>query len=317
MHDSQKENFKGSADLLPDPVGKSPPCFASMAAVDIGALSHIGKVRKKNEDHYMVARLGRVLEPLFSNIPAEDFPSNLAEYGYGMLVADGMGGQAAGEVASRMASTLFLNLVVNAGKWANRIDDRESKAWMGKMEVYYNTIHAALIKQAESEPTLSGMGTTLTVSYSFCSDLFIAHVGDSRACLMREGVLHRLTRDQTLAQAMADRGEIAPEAVARHRFRNVLTNALGARAGPVEIELQRFQLIEDDRLLLCSDGLTDMIDDALIVEVLNRTQDSGTACRELVDLALEAGGRDNITVLLARYSFSENAKDNEKSNVET
>jgi len=278
-----------------------------MMKVDLGALSHVGRVRENNEDHYMVARLGRVIEPLMSNVPAEDLPTNLAEYGYGMLVADGMGGHAAGEVASRMATTMLLNLIVNAGKWASRIDDEEAKACMERLEDYYDEIHSALIQQSEFDPALSGMGTTLTVAYSFCTDLFIAHVGDSRACLFREGQLHRLTQDHTLAQEMADRGQVVPDAVKRHLFRNILTQALGGETGPVEIQLQRFRLRDNDCLLLCSDGLTDMIDDAAIAGVLRRTEDSRAACDELVDLALESGGRDNITVVLARYSFPASA----------
>jgi len=314
MHESQKEDSSTPLNVAEtDPAVKRPFHLASVIKVDMGALSHVGKVRKNNEDHYLVARLGRVIEPLFSNLPDEDLPTNLSEYGYGMLVADGMGGQAAGEVASRLASTMLLNLVGNAGKWASRIDDAEAKSWMERMEGYYNTIHAALIRQAENDPAFSGMGTTLTVSYSFSSDLFIAHVGDSRAYLFRKGDLYRLTRDHTLAQAMADRGEITCEEIKGHRFRNVLTNALGGQVGPIQIELQRFQLMDKDRLLLCSDGLTDMVDDAAIVGVLNRTSDSKIACREFLDLALDAGGKDNITVLVASYSIPEISKTEEGS----
>jgi len=177
------------------------------------------------------------------------------------------------------------------------------------MEGYYSGVHDALTKQAQSEPGLAGMGTTMTLAYSSCSDLFIAHAGDSRACLYRGGHLHMLTHDHTLAQELADRGDIAPEAVSRHRFRNILTNVVGGHSGPVETDLQHLQLIDKDRLLLCSDGLTDMVEDSDIAGVLGRTEDSGAACRELVDLALEAGGRDNVTVVLARYSFPEEAKD--------
>ena len=309
MNDSDNLNAKAYIHPLPDSTIKAPPCFTSMMNIDFGALSHVGKVRKNNEDHYLIMRLGRVIEPLMTNVPAEDLPTNLAEYGYGMLVADGMGGHAAGEVASRMATTLLINLIVEAGKWGSRIDDKEAKAVMQRIEGYYNAIHTALLQQAESEPSLVGMGTTLTVSYSFCANHFIGNVGDSRAYLFREGGLNRLTRDHTLAQEMADRGEIAPEAVKSHRFRNILTNALGGHWGPVEIDIQQLLLKENDRILLCSDGLTDMIEDETITGVLNRTEDSNAACHELVDLALEAGGRDNITVVLARYSFPENTQD--------
>jgi protein phosphatase len=278
--------------------------LADMVQVDFGALTHVGKVRTNNEDHYLVSRLGRSLEPLMTNVPADELPRRLAEYGYAMLVADGMGGAAAGEVASRMAISVLVNLVADTAKWGRRIDEAEAQALMERLIGYYSKIHSALAQQAEADTSLHGMGTTLTVAYSFCSDLFIAHVGDSRAYLFRQGRLHQLTRDQTLAQELADRGEIPPEAVARHRFKHILTNVLGGRSGRLETQILQFRLADLDRLLLCSDGLTDMVDDASIAEVLSRTGDSKEACRELVDLALAAGGRDNITVLLARYSIS-------------
>jgi protein phosphatase len=216
-----------------------------------------------------------------------------------------MGGHAAGEVASRMAISHLLNMVIEADKWGHRIDEEEAKAVLKRIEGYYNGVHDALTKRAQSEPSLMGMGTTMTLAYSYCSDLFLAHAGDSRACLYRNGHLHMLTHDHTLAQELADRGDIAPEAVPRHRFRNILTNVLGGHSGPVDTDLQHLHLRDKDRLLLCSDGLTDMVDDDAISGVLGGTEDSGAACRQLVDLALEAGGRDNVTVVLARYSFPE------------
>lgn len=271
--------------------------------VDFGALTHVGKVRKNNEDHYLIGRLGRTLEPLMTNLPSDALPERVAEYGYGMIVADGMGGAAAGEVASRLAISLLVSLVVDTAKWGRRIDEQEVKALGERMLGYYSAIHSTLTQHSEAEPALAGMGTTLTVAYSFCSDLFVAHVGDSRAYLFRRGTLHRLTRDHTVAQALADRGEIPPEAVARHRYRHVLTNVLGGRSGHVETEFQHFRLEHGDCLLLCSDGLSDMVDDEAISEVLTRHPASQEACRSLLDLALQAGGRDNITAIVARYAF--------------
>jgi protein phosphatase len=284
------------------------PCLASQVEVDFGALSHVGKVRTNNEDHYLVGRLGRSLEPLMTNVPTEYLPQRLDEVGYGFLVADGMGGAAAGEVASGMAVNVLINLVGETATWGRSIDAEEAQALMERLGNYYNEIHSRLIEEAQSDPRLSGMGTTLTVAYSFCKDLFVAHVGDSRAYLYRRGELHQLTCDHTLAQALADRGQIAPEAVAGHRFKHVLTNVLGGHAGPVQTEIQHMRLEQGDRLLLCSDGLTDMVADTQIARVLSRIQDSAKACHALVDLALEAGGRDNVTVVSARYTFPNEPK---------
>ena len=279
-------------------------CLESMVKVDFGAMTHAGKVRKNNEDHYLISRLGRSLEPLITNIAPGQLPERLTEYGYAMLVADGMGGAAAGEVASRLAINLLVKLVIDAAKWGRRIDEQEAEALMDRLEGYYMAIHSELIRQGEIDPAMTGMGTTLTLVYSFCSDLFVAHVGDSRAYLFREAQIRQLTHDHTVAQRLADSGEIPQEAVAKHRLRHLLTNVLGGVRAPVVTELQQFQLADHDRLLLCSDGLTDMVDDATIETVLRNIEPPQEAANKLLDLALDAGGKDNITIVLARYAFS-------------
>jgi protein phosphatase len=277
----------------------------STVKVDFGGLTHAGKVRTNNEDHYLISRLGRSFEPLMTNVPAGQLPERLSEYGYGMLVADGMGGAAAGEVASRMAINLLVKLVVDTAKYGRRIDEEEAEALMKRMEGYFTKIHSELLLQAEMDPAIAGMGTTLTVAYSFGSDLFVAHVGDSRAYLFREGQLRQLTHDHTVAQRLADTGEIPQKDVAKHKLRHMLTNVLGGLKAPVVTELEQFQLADRDRLLLCSDGLTDMVDDATIETVLRTVAAPQEAAEKLLDLALNAGGNDNITIVLAHYVFSD------------
>jgi len=303
MKDTSEAETNPGLRPLNAPERRPPTSQASNVQVEFGALTHVGYVRKNNEDHYLVARLGRAFEPLMTNVPEDVLPSQMAEYGYGMLVADGMGGTAAGEVASRMAISLLVNLVLDAARWGRRIDDEEAEAMMERVEGYFSQIHSSLARQAESEPELTGMGTTLTVAYSFCSDLFVAHAGDSRAYLFREGRLQKLTRDHTLAQRLVDRGALPAEALATHRFRHVLTNALGGRSSHIETEIEHFHLADCDRLLLCTDGLSDMLDDDSIMEVLRQVDAPGDACRELVDRALAAGGKDNVTVIAAKYSI--------------
>src|SRR5207302_1701640 len=131
------------------------------------------------------------------------------------------------------------------------------------------------------------------------------HVGDSRAYLFRRGGLHQLTRDHTLAQALADAGRITPAEVATHRLRHVLVRSLGAGRGDLEVDIQHLQIADGDRLLLCTDGLTDMAPDDLIGEVLRATESPEEASRALVELALERGGKDNVTVVLAQYTIPE------------
>jgi len=166
----------------------------------------------------------------------------------------------------------------------------------------YQQVHEALQKKASLDPRLEGMGTTMTAALSLGDDLFVTQVGDSRAYRFRDGTLELLTRDQTYAQLLADEGHISQRDVAHHRLRNVLTSALGGSQKDVRTEIRRWKLADGDRLLLCSDGLTDMIDDASIAEVLRRETRSDQACRLLVERALANGGKDNVTVVLARYS---------------
>jgi protein phosphatase len=291
-------------DDLAESSQKLNPDQACAVKVDFGAVTHAGKVREKNEDQYLVVRLSRSLELLMTSMPASRPPDKLAEYGYGMVVADGMGGAAAGEVASRMAANLLIKLVMDAAS-IRRIDEVEAEALKDRMEGYYNAIHSELVTQGAINPAIEGMGTTLTITYSFGTDLFIAHAGDSRAYMFREGQLRQLTRDHTVAQRLADQGEIPQEAVSKHRMRHILTNVLGGHDGPIITELQQLQLLEGDRLMLCSDGLTDMVKDADIVNVLRDIKSSQEACNALLNLALDAGGKDNITIAMARYAFPE------------
>jgi protein phosphatase len=143
------------------------------------------------------------------------------------------------------------------------------------------------------------------VAYTVGAELFAGHVGDSRLYLYRAGKLTQLTRDHTVAQSLADAGEISVEQIATHRQRHVLTSAIGGNAGMVQADILRARLLNDDRLLLCSDGLTDLISDERIERVLEKTENSQRACDQLVDLALHEGGRDNVTVIVARYRIPE------------
>ena len=271
--------------------------------VEFGALSHPGKVRTNNEDHYVILKLSRTMQPLYTNVPEKELPAPFEETGYGMVVADGMGGQAGGEVASRSAIQILLNLTKKAPNWILKIDEDEAQEVMELSAKYYKKVDSELSDKAKSEPGLQGMGTTLTATYSIGETAFIMNVGDSRAYLFRDNKLYQLTRDQTVAQALADSGQITPDQVTSHPLRHVLTNAVGARGGNISVDIQQIQLRNEDRLLLCSDGLTDMIDDRGISETMARIQASADCCQELVNLALQNGGHDNVTVLIARYKL--------------
>jgi protein phosphatase len=269
--------------------------------VDLGALSHLGKVRPANEDHYMVARFGRSMDLLLTNLPPDHVPARYAETAYGTVVADGMGGMAGGEVASRMAIAVLVDLVLCTPDWIMRLDDRGLQEVLRRFEARFRQVNEALAERGRADPMLYGMGTTMTVAASIGTDLIVAHVGDSRAYLFRGGQLHRLTHDHTVAQSLADMGAIRPEEAATHPLRHVLTDSLGSRGAKGLADLRTLRLEDGDQLLLCTDGLTEMVPEAAMAGALAKPGPAADVCRALVDLALEGGGKDNVTVTLARY----------------
>ncbi len=285
----------------PSPTRPDVPWWSPLRA-DIGARSHTGLVRENNEDAYIIYGIGRWLEPIDSNLPADRLPSS-EESAHLLLIADGVGGHRAGEVASQSALTTFTQLLQRAPRWALRFDDpatRETEIaeMVERGHKYMAGIQEVLRKRIESDPALEGMATTLTGAYLVGRDLFVMHVGDSKAFVVRRGALHRITRDHTLAQEYADQGLIPQEDVARHRFHNVLTRAVGS-AEEITADFHHVELEREDRVLLCSDGLTDMASEEEILATLAVHTTSARACEALVALALSHGGRDNVTVIVA------------------
>jgi len=275
---------------------------SSRVEVDIAALSHPGKVRKNNEDHFIAMRFDRTMRTLATNVPAGAVPSLYSESVYGLLVADGVGGAAGGEIASRTAIQALVGLVLDTPDWIMRIDDPLAEEVLARMEHRFKQVREVLVERAKADQSLRGMATTMTVGCTLGPELITAHVGDSRAyVLRRDGRLERLTRDQTMAQSLADAGAITQEEVSKHPSRHVLTSALATRGAFVQVELKRGRLEDGDQLLLCSDGLTEMVADDAIAEVLRVPGKAEDACRELVERALAAGGKDNVTVVLGRY----------------
>src|SRR6185295_9943162 len=172
-----------------------------------------------------------------------------------------------------------------------------------RMTHRFRQIDNELRAQGESNHALHGMGTTLTVAVTLGSDLFLSHIGDSRAYLLRGGKLHQLTKDHTLAQALIEAGIAGADDTSTRAMRHVLTAALGSTGERADPQVQGLHLRDGDQLLLCTDGLTEMVADDGIAAVLADANSSAVACQGLTDLALAGGGRDNITVVLARYTF--------------
>ena len=271
--------------------------------VRFGAVSDAGCVRPRNEDHYMVARVRRTFNVLAHNLPKEEMPDFLGEDAYAMVVADGMGGMNAGDVASILAISTGVKLADKSVKWGFKINEKEARDLLARMSAYFREIDRRITRKSESDRRLFGMGTTMTLGYSVGIHFFLIHVGDSRAYLFRKGQLQQLTRDHTVAQALADGGAINQQDVRKHTRRNVLTNYLGGHGGKVKADVRWLQLEDGDRIILCSDGLSDMVEDVGIAGCLVENPEPDAAAIALTQLALRNGGKDNITVVVARYAI--------------
>ena len=275
----------------------------SLMAVDIASATHEGYQRHNNEDHYLVIRFRRSLETLNTNLDDRMLPPNYDLSGYGLLVADGLGGMAAGEVASSTALVKLVELVMDTPDWIMGLKEKEhAETVLQRMTDRFLMIDENLKELSERDLTLSGMGTTLTVAAILENDLVIGHVGDSRAYLFRANSLSQLTKDHTLAQALIDAGIVGREEPASRSMRHVLTAALGSSVARLTPEVRHLRLNSNDQLLLCTDGLTEMVDDKTIASLLRNAETAAAACKNLITAALAAGGFDNITVVLARFA---------------
>lgn len=267
---------------------------------EFAARTDVGRVRKNNEDHYLVVRRYRGREVLETSVPVESLP-NSEDEAYTMAVADGMGGRDFGELAAFLALKTGWALGRAEVKWTVRVNNAETEELRQKAEVLYRLIHKALKQMASQNPRMAGMGTTLTLAYSTGPELFVLHAGDSRAYLLRAGELTRLTRDHTMAQLLIDAGMAEPGSDLANKTKRVLINCLGASEMGVDVDFIHHRIEDDDRIMLCSDGLTDMIDDARITEIMNQHEAPEAVCNALLDAALAAGGKDNVTVVIGRY----------------
>jgi PPM family protein phosphatase len=281
-------------DLFARHFGFSPP----PVRVESGAATHPGLVRANNEDHYTVVERRRTRSVLLTNLP-DGFLPPADDTGYTLVVADGMGGRAFGELASALVLRTAWDLGGRAVKWTWIVTDREVEDLKERLELIFRQMDQALRDLGRAEPDCAGMGTTLTGAYTVGPDAFVAHVGDSRAYLYRAGQLQQVTRDHTLAQQCLDMD--LPVLLAS--WHHTLTNCLGASDRVLELEFHHLRLVDGDRLLLCTDGLTDMVPDEEIAAVLAGHEGSQETAQALVNLALERGGRDNVTVIIARFRF--------------
>jgi protein phosphatase len=213
-----------------------------------------------------------------------------------MIVADGMGGCGFGELASELVLRLGWDLAGAAPMWVMKFNPSVLPKIREKVQNYARQIQEEMRDYAAAEPQLAGMGTTWTCAYLMGRDAIIAHAGDSRAYQFRGGSLRQLTHDHTFAQKLQEQG-VPPEETAR--YKHLLVNSLGAHADDVTIDVDHVPLEDGDRILLCSDGLTDMVTDESISALLGAVAGPQATCVALIERALQNGGRDNVTAVVA------------------
>jgi serine/threonine protein phosphatase PrpC len=277
------------------------PATAPSLRIESFGATDQGRVRTSNEDQFLTATLMRALWVEQSSIPQSEMQYG-DERGHVFIVADGMGGAQGGEKASALAVGAIEQLLLNALRWLLSLDGSEEAAVLRDFKVALRSADACVCAAAAGNPMLAGMGTTLTMAYTLGSDLFVAHVGDSRCYLYRGGALHQLTKDHTLVGELIEKGLIQPEDAGAHPFRHVITNVVGGPKAGLHAEVHRLSLEAGDTLLLCTDGLTGMVADDQITAVLQASPTAKAAAEQLVVLANEQGGKDNVTVVVARYS---------------
>jgi protein phosphatase len=215
------------------------------------------------------------------------------------VLADGMGGYNAGEVASGMA-TEFIKTELS--RWLTEVGSvARSREVRRAMEICVDSANLAIYNAAHSNASFSGMGTTLVVAVFREDGLVLGHIGDSRCYRLRAGKLVQITRDHSLLQEQMDAGLITAAQAEHSTIRNLVTRALGVEAG-VLTEVNEYLVELGDIYLLCSDGLSDMVSDAVIAQIMNRETTLERQAQALVDAANERGGRDNISVLLAEVT---------------
>jgi PPM family protein phosphatase len=261
--------------------------------VHVYGRTDVGRTREHNEDAFVVADLTADNTTLQPQVRTHV----LGPKGTLFMVADGMGGAAAGEIASAMAIEVVLEELRK--HWISQADD-SAENFARALKSATRAANQAINAFAASHPEFRGMGTTATIAGLVRDTLYVGQVGDSRAYLVREDEAIQITKDQSLMQKLIDAGELTEEEAAMSERRNIILQALGPEA-TIKVDLTHQRVRRGDTLVLCSDGLSGQVTRQEIAEIVAGTDDLTVACKQLIDRANQAGGPDNITVIVARF----------------
>ena len=266
--------------------------------IDAFGLTHPGKIRRSNQDHFLIASLRKQMEVHVTSLPG---PGQLVageRLAFLAMVADGVGGGPGGEDASRLAAGAITQYVAQSLECYYTADPTDEAAFPQALEEAALRCHMDVSRQAMDDPERAGMATTLTLWLGVWPRAYLLQVGDSRCYLLRDGELQQISRDQTMAQELLDQGVITRTDLLNTRWAGVLASAIGGpQAAPV---VTRLDQVWGDAGLLCSDGLTRHVGDDRIRERLATMTSARQACESLLEDALDAGGTDNITILVGR-----------------
>jgi protein phosphatase len=266
--------------------------------LDLFGLTHPGKVRRDNQDHFLVATVHQQVAIHGTSIPYPDrLPLRGERLATIVLVADGVGGGPAGGEASRLAVETITQYVSSTMRCFHTMEDFREEEFYEALRAATREAHTAVLTEA-AEQGHRKMASTLTLALAVWPWLYVTQVGDSRCYLYHDGALEQLTRDQTLAQALVDQGAIAPEKLSDSPFRSVLTRAIGGEEAMPEVS--RLALSRGAVLFLCTDGLTNYVSNKELEKEIRDMRSSEHLCRNLLDIALERGGGDNITIIAGR-----------------
>lgn len=270
-----------------------PPNVPQELEVRLFARTDVGQIREHNEDNFLIADLSRRVRGLLD----ANRSTSLGPHGILMAVCDGMGGAAAGEVASQLAvDILFEKMIEKLDDAAPLTRDDIARRLVRAVE----TAGQRIFNEAKSDRSRRGMGTTVTAAALLDRYLFLAQVGDSRAYILRGDTLVQVTRDQSLVNQLIEAGQLTEEEAETFEHNNIILQALGT-SDSVQVDLTYVPLVRGDVLLLCSDGLSGMIRDPEIREIMKVGGESHELCRVLIERANQAGGHDNITAIIARF----------------
>lgn len=300
----------------PDRTEQSPPREETNSCSNACGLTDVGRKRAENQDQFLIAQLRKSMLVNASSLPISPNSNLFGETcGQLLMVADGMGGHAAGQKASSLAMDQLILDLLNTVHWFLRSDEQpasgqlaepkgktDEQEFVDSLKGLLHQAHDRILTASEIDESQRGMGTTLTMAYIIGPKMYVVHAGDSRCYLIRDNVCEQITTDHTLAHQLVEAGGLKPEEEADSRWGNVLWNVLGGHGkNELTAEVRLIELEPDDTVLLCSDGLSRYLSAEAIANVFaETTEDLHSVCHHLVGLANGAGGEDNVTVVVAK-----------------